>query len=147
MGIKVNRIRSSFLHDCYEPLLYHGSGEGIFGRLSLSYANPRSDFGVGFYLGESLDQVGSWVCDRDKSSIYCFTADFTKLVTVSFNADIRWVLCICANRGYLGEKIHHPLIKTILDEIGRADVVYAPIADNFMYATIQDFAQGYITDE
>lgn len=35
----------------------------------------------------------------------------------------------------------------ILDEIGRADVVYTPIADNIVYAMIQDFAQGYITDE
>ena len=146
-GIKINRLRSSFLEDRYEPLLFHGSGEGIKGPLSLSYANPRSDFGVGFYLGESLEQAGTWVCDKSESSVYCFSADFSRLKKASFAADLRWVLCICANRGYLGERAKHPSVKKILDEIEQADLIHAPIADNIMYATIQDFALGYITDE
>lgn len=146
-GIELNKVRVGFLKDRYSPLLFHGSIQGIEGELSFSHANPRADFGIGFYLGESLEQAGSWVCDGERASVYCFGIDTKRLKKLDFSADLRWVLCICAYRGYLEEKSSHPLIQSLMSSVEDADFIYAPIADNVMYATIQDFALGYITDE
>ena len=148
-GLRINEIKTKFYDDDKKNkvLLFHGSKHGINGELSLKHSNPFSDFGAGFYLGESYTQASSWVCDVDEGSVYCFYLDTNKLKVVKFDVDLEWALAICINRGYLKEKENHPLIKEIKNKINNADVIYAPIADNVMYLTIQEFAEGFINEE
>ena len=149
-GIHLNRIKIRFFEDDKKDnvLLYHGSKKGIVGDLTFKHSNDRSDFGVGFYLGENLTQASTWVCDSENGSVYCFyLKNNSKLKVEHFDVDLDWVLAICLNRGYLKDKMTHPLINDIKRRIDNADIIVAPIADNVMYLTIQEFAEGYITDE
>ena len=148
-GIDINKIKLSFYEDDAKDrtLMFHGSKNGIFGDLDLNHANIKSDFGIGFYLGENLEQAATWVCDSDNGSVYCFYAKIDGLKIRRFDVDINWILAICINRGYLQDRIDSPIIKRMIEEIDSLDVIIAPIADNIMYLTIQEFADGFITDE
>ena len=148
-GVSINQIKSKFFDDDKKDkvLLFHGSNNGIKGEISFKFSNPRSDFGIGFYLGESLTQAASWVCDSEFGSVYCFYAKLSTLKIIRFDVDLDWILAICLNRGFLNDKLNHPIIKKIKKRISSADVIFAPIADNVMYLTIQEFANGFITDE
>ena len=147
--IYINVLKCEFYEDDKKDrlLLFHGSKDGIKGELSLKYANSRSDFGVGFYLGESYGQASSWVSDSAKGSVYCFYTKLKGLNVLKFDVDMDWMLAICVYRGYLDDKLDKKIIKNIIENIEKADVIYAPIADNMMYLTIQEFANGFITDE
>ena len=148
-GININQIKTRFFDDDKKDrvLLFHGSNYGINGEISFEFSNPRSDFGIGFYLGENLTQAASWVCDSNYGSVYCFYAKLDSLKIIKFDVDLDWILAVCLNRGFLDEKINHPVIKKLKKRIENADVIFAPIADNVMYLTIQEFANGFITDE
>lgn len=62
------------------------------------------------------------------------------------------LLCnICYNevanfRGTLSEYQNHPKVKKIINKVLDADYIIAPIADNKMFETIDDFINGNITN-
>ena len=146
--VDINLLKTRFLEDdkCDNLLLYHGSKNDINGKIDLSFSNSKSDFGKGFYCGEKLEQASTWICDNKNGSVYCFFADLSSLKIERFDVNLDWIMAICIYRGYLGDKLDKPYIKRIIQRIEEADVIYAPIADNIMYLTIQEFAEGFITD-
>ena len=56
------------------------------------------------------------------------------------------MLLIAYYRGRLEEYKNSKLIKELVNELKDIDVVIAPIADNTMYTTLDDFISGKITD-
>ena len=56
------------------------------------------------------------------------------------------MLLIAYYRGRLEEYSDSKYIKELKDELNDIDVVIAPIADNTMYTTLDDFINGKITD-
>ncbi|MBQ9520207.1 MAG: DUF3990 domain-containing protein [Acholeplasmatales bacterium] len=127
-------------------LLFHGAKTEIIGHPSISYSEEKKDFGKGFYLGESFNQSASFVNGYDKSSIYIFDFDTKNVKIKEYSVSKEWMLLIAYFRGRLNEYSNSKYINNLLKDLEGIDVVVAPIADNTMYTTLDDFISGKITD-
>ena len=148
-GISVNLLKTRFLEDDAQgkKLLFHGSRGGIQGEIDLSHGNPNSDFGIGFYAGETFRQAATWVNEFPGSSVYCFYFEPTGLKGLNLDVGRDWMLAVCFFRGYLPGKESHPVMAPLLQRIDNADYILAPIADNVMYETLREFSEGFLTDQ
>jgi len=148
-NINLNRIKeelySSSLRQNHK-LLFHGSKNEIVGEPSIVFSDDKKDFGKGFYLGESFEQSSSFVVGFEKSSIYIFDFDLKKANIKEYSVSKEWMILIAYFRGRLEEYKDSSYVKKILDELKNVDVVIAPIANNTMYTTLDDFISGKITD-
>ena len=148
-GIKLNDIKE-MLYKEENPsfkIIFHGAREEINGDLSPFYGRKTNDFGTGFYCGETNEQASSFISRYPNSSIYMIKFNDTNLKKVSFDVNQEWMLAIAYYRGTLENYKDHPLIKKIIEKVESSDYVHAPIADNRMYRIIEQFIDGYITDE
>jgi len=148
-GVYINRIKE----DIYKSLvkndhmvLFHGAKEELVGEPSILYSESRKDFGKGFYLGESFNQSASFVIGYPNSSIYIFDFDKSNIKIKEFNVSTEWMILIAYFRGRLEEYKNSKMVLKLIDDIKKYDVIIAPIADNTMYTTLDDFISGKITD-
>lgn len=112
------------------------------------YAGGESnDFGSGFYIGEDISQAGMFVGQEPNSSLYFLTFNPTKLKCAYFKVDLDWLLAIGLFRGKLSQYEGSKKLQSILDYVDSSDFVYAPIADNKIFETIDSFISGDLTDE
>ena len=129
-------------------LLFHGTSVDILTNPDNAHSVKPNDFGSGFYLGSNLSQAATWVCQRDKASVYVFHfAPENTLKGVSFRVDRRWMYAILHYRGALEGYEPNEEMKKIIDEVEGSDYLLAPIADNQMYDILAMFQRGEITDE
>ena len=128
-------------------ILYHGCKSEIIGEVDTKHSIAPNDFGDGFYLGETLKQANMWIAANPNSSTYCFYFKNKKsLKYTKFETDYKWMLAILYYRGALeGYEINGEL-KEIIDEIESSDYIIAPIADNQMYDTLEEFKNNRISD-
>lgn len=148
-GIKLNSIKE-VLYKEENPsykIIFHGARNTIEGNISPFYGRENNDFGMGFYCGETSEQASSFISRFPNSSIYMIKFNDNDLKKVDFDVNQEWMLAIAYFRGTLNEYEKHPLIKKIVDKVKNADYIYAPIADNRMYRIIEQFIDGFITDE
>ncbi|MCI8367691.1 MAG: DUF3990 domain-containing protein [Eggerthellaceae bacterium] len=147
--IALNSIKAQLyreeLDKADKTLLFHGSKAGIEGPLSVGRSRSNNDFGMGFYCGESLAQSAMFVAGFQSPSLYMLALDEGDLRKLEFSVDQEWMLAVAAFRGRLGEFGHHPVVEDIQRRVSEADIVIAPIADNRMYETIDQFIDGEIT--
>lgn len=150
LGVELNRIKAQLHKESLEAeaktVLFHGSRAGIEGPLSVDKCDPRSDFGRGFYCGESLEQSALFVSNFPKSSVYVASFDPMSLRCERYAVGQDWMLTIAAFRGKLKEYRDHPRVVQLMDRVHRADYVIEPIADNRMYEIISEFLDGITTD-
>lgn len=128
-------------------LLFHGTNNTIVTEPDNKHSKDPNDFGDGFYLGESLNQAATWVCNEANASIYLFYFDVRKLKCKTFNVDKEWMYAIMYYRGALNGYLLTEEIVKIIKEVEEADYIIAPIADNQMYDVLSMFKRGEITDE
>ena len=128
-------------------LLFHGSKDQITGNISLDYSRNKIDFGKGFYLGDNYEQSLDFVCETPSGSIYVIDGDYSDLKVLHIDISIDWMLLILLNRGKLEEYKNTKKYKELVNYLSRYDVVIAPIADNRMFTTIEDFMRSAITTE
>ncbi|MBR6071501.1 MAG: DUF3990 domain-containing protein [Acholeplasmatales bacterium] len=148
-GIYLNRIKeemykSDILNN--HIILFHGSKNELIGNPSIEYSDSYKDFGKGFYLGETFNQSASFVNGYEKSSVYVFDFDMKDVRIKEFNVSKEWMLLIAYFRGRLNEYKSSNYITKLVEDLKKYDVVIAPIADNQMYTTLDDFISGKITD-
>lgn len=148
-GIKLNDIKEMFYKEENPNLkiIFHGSRTTIEGNISPFYGRKTNDFGSGFYCGETNEQASSFVARFVNSSIYMLKFADVDLKSVSFDVNQEWMLAIAYYRGTIENYKDHPIIKKIITKVENADYIYAPIADNRMFKIIEQFIDGYITDE
>ena len=149
-GIKLNALKEAFYREEISGngiLLFHGAKEQIEGPISPFKGREKTDFGQGFYCGESLEQTISFIYRFEDSSIYYLKFDKTGLNELKFEVNQEWMLTIAYFRGKLTNYDNHPYIKKIYERVKNADYLVAPIADNRMFAIIDRFINGEITDE
>ena len=147
--IHLNIIKAQLFKDtCPDNhiVLFHGSKNGIDGKLSLENSKKANDFGKGFYCGESLEQSAMFVANYPNSSLYIIDFDQTDLKYINLSVERDWMLMIAYFRGKLDEYVGHPIIQDILSRLGGIDYIVAPIADNRMFEIIDSFIAGEITD-
>ena len=129
-------------------ILFHGSKNGIEGKLTIEKSYERKDFGKGFYLGESLKQTVSFVSNYPNSSLYIIELNnINKLKIKYFDVSKEWMILVAYYRGKIDAYLNSNYLKKLIDSIKNIDVIVAPIADNSMYSIINDFIEGSITDE
>ena len=129
-------------------ILFHGSKNGIEGKLTIEKSNEKKDFGKGFYLGESVKQAVSFVSNYPNSLLYIIELkNIDKLKIKYFDVSKEWMILVAYYRGKIDEYIDSKYLKSLIDSIKDVDVIVAPIADNSMYSIITDFIEGGITDE
>ena len=148
--VKINKLkellcRDNLSHD--EKLLFHGSKGEIKGNIDVNFGRGNNDFGKGFYTGESYEQAVSFISTYDDPSVYFMSFDDSDLKCKRYSVDREWMMTIAYYRESLEEYENHPLIKKIIAESRDCDYIVAPIADNKMFETINEFIEGNLTDE
>lgn len=148
--VKINKLkellcRDNLSHD--EKLLFHGSKGEIKGDIDVNFSRGNNDFGKGFYTGESYEQAVSFISTYNDPSVYFICFDDNDLRCKKYTVDGEWMMTIAYYRGSLEEYENHPIIKKIIAESRDYDYIIAPIADNKMFETINEFIEGNLTDE
>lgn len=147
-NIKLNELKIQYAKSKYKHVLFHGAKAEINGGIDLNHSRNDIDVGMGFYLGESYEQSSSYIFPYKKSSIYLLDISKTaKLKIKEFGVDLDWMLMVSFFRGQLNEYRNSRRIKELIEEISKYDIIIAPIADNNMYETMNQFARGDITDQ
>ncbi len=129
-------------------ILFHGAKNEIDGPIDLLHSRKNIDVGVGFYLTESYNVASEFVFANKNSSVYVYKfkkSDDLKIIDLSVS--LKWMLMVCYYRDILGEYKNSKIVKEIIDEIEKADIVICPIADNNMYDIMNRFANEMITDK
>lgn len=148
--VKINKLkellcRDNLSHD--EKLLFHGSKGEIKGNIDVNFGRGNNDFGQGFYTGESYEQAVSFISTYDDPSVYFMSFDDSDLKCKRYSVDREWMMTIAYYRETLDKYENHPLIEKIIKESRDCDYIIAPIADNKMFETINEFIEGNLTDE
>lgn len=148
--VKINKLkellcRDNLSHD--EKLLFHGSKGEIKGNIDVNFGRGNNDFGQGFYTGESYERAVSFISTYDDPSVYFMSFDDSDLKCKRYSVDREWMMTIAYYRETLDKYENHPLIKKIIKESRDCDYIIAPIADNKMFETINEFIEGNLTDE
>ena len=126
--------------------LFHGSKAGIDGPLTLAASRADNDFGPGFYCGDRMEQAAMIVARFPESALYHVALDPAGLATHTFAVNRDWMLAVAYHRGRLDAYRAAPEVARIVSAVQAADLVVAPIADNRMFALIDSFIDGEITD-
>ena len=148
--VKINKLKELLCRDNLshnEKLLFHGSKGEIKGDIDVNFGRGNNDFGQGFYTGESYEQAVSFISTYDDPSVYFMSFDDSDLKCKRYSVDREWMMTIAYYRESLEEYENHPLIKKIIAESRDCDYIIAPIADNKMFETINEFIEGNLTDE
>ena len=149
-GIQLNRIKGMLWKEnisADHKLLFHGSKSLISGPLTIQAGRTGTDFGRGFYAGETYEQAVSFVSGYTDPSVYILDFDNTNLKCLQFSVSQDWMMTIAWFRGGLMQYQDHPLIRQYAENVRNCDYVIAPIADNRMFQIIDSFINGEITDE
>lgn len=148
--IRLNSLKAQLRSDDKGEriLLFHGAEGLIDGKIDTNHARRLTDFGPGFYAGESYEQAGTFVAGRPGSSVYTlYFQPSDKWKSISFSVGLEWLFAVAFFRNRINNYASSPLVTAILKKITEADYLIAPIADNMMYETIDSFVQGFITSE
>ena len=149
-GIRLNLIHEQLFQEEASSVgaipLYHGSKAGISGTVSLERSQPDNDFGPGFYCGDSLEQSAMFIARYPDSVLYSVAFRPSGLARQSYVVDRDWMLTIALYRGKLEAYRDDALLRRLAARVEAADYVTAPIADNRMFALIDSFIDGEITD-
>lgn len=148
-GINLNRVKEEMYNSSVKQnhmILFHGAKNELIGTPSISYSEDKKDFGKGFYLGENFNQSASFVSSYPNSSIYIFDFDQSNIKMKEYNVSEDWMILVAYYRGRLEEYKDSKYINDLVKQLEDVDVVVAPIADNTMYTTLDDFISGKITN-
>ena len=149
-GIRLNKIKEQFYREESKPrsehILFHGSKNGINGHIKLSVGEKYSDFGSGFYCGESLEQSVMFVSSYPNSSLYILRFNHSGLKKKEYSVSREWMIMIAYFRGIIDSKNKIEIIEKELKQLESVDYIVAPIADNRMFEIIDQFIAGEITD-
>lgn len=148
--VKINKLKELLCKDNLshnEKLLFHGSKGEIKGDIDVNFGRGNNDFGKGFYTGESYEQAVSFISTYDDPSVYFMSFDDSDLKCKRYSVDREWMITIAYYRETLDKYENHPLIKKIIKESRDCDYIIAPITDNKMFETINEFIEGNLTDE
>lgn len=128
-------------------LLFHGAKKKIEDKIDLVHAGKNNDFGLGFYCGETLEQSAMFIANYPNSSVYALKFNNTNLKKIEYAVDQKWMLTIAYFRGKLEQYKNTSVIQALVKKLEGVDYIIAPIADNRMFAIIDSYTNGEITDE
>ncbi|MCR4579488.1 MAG: DUF3990 domain-containing protein [Treponema sp.] len=125
--------------------LYHGSKNGLNGKIQ-PISRKLCDFGQGFYMGTSMEQPSTLICNYSDSILYTLELDDSNLKTVELPLNLDWALFVAYNRGKIPESATK-IISNTLSLINEVDIIKGYIANDRMYVVLDRFFDGEITDK
>ena len=140
---RINSVKEELIKEKYRDVLFHGSKDGL-AEVTITGSRDNCVFGKGFYLGETYNQALSFICEKEKSSVYSFKYSLRDLKIKRFDCNLEWMLAICYYRGTLRQYASNQIVSKIVAEIEASDVIIAPIADNKMFYVMAQFTDGEI---
>ena len=147
-NLRINEFKIRFAKENHQHILFHGARSQIELPIDLNHSRKEIDIGCGFYLGESFEQSSSYIFSNLKASIYLFDVSKTSELKIKeLETSLEWMLIVSYFRGQLDSYKESKVLKKIIDELDNYDIIIAPIADNNMYETMNQFARGDITDQ
>ena len=146
-GIELNQTKIESYKKRHDVLLFHGSKEGMVDSISLDHSRKRVDLGVGFYTEDNYHQSLEFISNTNHGSIYVLDVKYAKLKILNIDVSLKWLLMIALCRGKLEKYNHTRIYQDILKELSSYDIIIAPIADNRMFTTIDDFISSAISSE
>ena len=151
-GIKLNPIYEQILKEEYvdkeNVILFYGTKKPLCRPIDfINNSKSTSDFGIGFYLGETFEQAANYNSALNQNVVYCFRLNLNDLKIYKFNVNTERMIAIAYFRGWLNDYKDSPLIKRLVSKLSDYDVIIAPIADNRMFDIIAEFVENEITDE
>ena len=138
-------IDSIIVSDDSNVALYHGSREGINGRIT-PCSRSKCDFGKGFYMGTDPFQPLTLVCNEEKPIIYSLGLNTKGLKILEIDVGIDWAMLIAFYRGYMDEAKGTDLYEKYAHLADGYDVIVGYIANDRMYQVLTDFFEKRITD-
>jgi hypothetical protein len=146
-NIKLNEIKVEAYKRTHNVVLFHGAKDELKGELSLDYSRSDVDFGVGFYTGDNYNQSLDFICQTKTGSVHILDVDYSDLKVLNLDVSLEWIILIAINRGKLDKYKSTKLYQELTEKLNSYDVIIAPIADNRMFTTIDDFTNYAITTE
>lgn len=129
-------------------ILYHGSRGGIEGKIQ-PISRERCDFGKGFYMGQSPEQVKGLIVDDAAPYFYTLNLKLSEIPEhriLRLNDD-DWLHTVLACRKRVKEFSDLDIAKEALSRLKEYDLVIGPIADDQMNEAMKAFTNGALTDE
>ncbi len=125
--------------------LVHGSKSKIEGPISNSKSRLHVDFGQGFYAGDNYEQSLDFVPQTKEGSIYVLDVNLDGLKIKKLDVNEEWMFLIAFNRGKLERYSKSKKYRELEKTMNSYDVFIAPIANNRMFNTIDDFINSAIS--
>ena len=142
---KINIASNSLQVDNGRILLYHGSKNGLVGKIA-PISRERCDFGRGFYMGTAPEQALTLICDFEDSKFYIVSIDLTNLNSFEIPTDIDWAMVVAYNRGRMEKIKGSKFYDKYAMMMNTNDVAIGSIANDRMFFVIDNFFQEVITD-
>ena len=124
--------------------LYHGSKYGLNGPIKPK-SRKKTDFGKGFYMGTTVEQPKTLICDYEEPVLYKLNVNLNHLKCVEVNG-IPWAMLVAYNRGEMKAYKNTPLYNQIANITRNYDMIIGPIVDDRMFVVLERFFKGQITD-
>lgn len=116
--------------------VYHGSNMQVK-EPSLSYGRSDADFGNGFYISTKYEMAEKWACRKNNPIITEYTLNLKNLSVYEFKQDVEWLDFVIDNR-----RMDIPSF-----DIKKYDLLIGPTADDKLFATIEQYESGFISEE
>ena len=116
--------------------IYHGSDREIK-EPDFKYANPNTDFGIGFYLTKSYEMASEWASHKNPAIVNEYELNLSGLKVCHLKLDETWLNYVAKNRGYL---------KTSFND-NDYDVIIGPTADNKLKFALSKYVRGECSSE
>ena len=128
-----------------QQILYHGSKSGISGKIA-PISRDKCDFGKGFYMGTTIEQPATLICDFEYSKIYILSVTLKNLKVLNLKDDIEWAMFIAYNRGRMDDIKNSKFYLNYKKITEKYDVIAGSIADDRIFYVLDNFFDGNITD-
>ena len=126
-------------------VLYHGSKKGIDGDIA-PISRGECDFGKGFYMGTTMLQPLTLVCNEDKPKFYAVELDTTDLKVLTVDISMDWAMLIAYYRKEMESAKGTPVYEKYAHMADGYDLIIGYIANDRMYTELSRFFNRTLTD-
>ena len=116
--------------------VYHGS-DIIITKPSLEYGRANTDFGKGFYVTSDYEMAEKWACRKQIAIVNAYELDLSELADLELTTDKTWLDFVICNRRQAKPNI----------DVAGYDIITGATADDRMFATIELYEDGFISDD
>jgi len=125
--------------------LNHGSKAGLSGPIR-PISRSACDFGRGFYMGDSVWQPQTLICDAAKPKLYTCKLDLSGLRTHEFEPNIDWAMFVAWNRRRIPNEFQTYYDSKFKPLVQSTDVFVGKIANDRMFVVLGWFFDEFISD-